>query len=413
MTVGARRAVALLALGAAACGGGDGPTALPKRQVTLYFCGLRWAAYRNEGESWTALTSAPQVASFEATDRLAIATVSQSGSSSPRLEVYYLTAEQAEATFVCGAPGSGAVPGKRLLGSVAGLASGATAWISMGRTITYVTASSPAFEVRAPLDGPADLVATHEPASGSSLSARVDKVIIRRGETHGDGATMPVLDFSSPEAFAPQTTTLTVDGLTTAGPLTVYVGIRTGRDVTANLSYDIQHRGTVFTTASVPESRLATGDLHTLSVGSFDRTLLYFYRTPADRRIALGPVAATPTFTIPGAAGEVLRMSVASQADYAAQASVLFTPPQPATSGNTVVLTATREYFGGTPGTWSLVLPDLRGVSGFLSVWGPAAGGNAWTLTLSGFPNALSPSSAADGDIYRAASATGVITIPQ
>ncbi len=406
-----RRAITAIALGVAACGGGgDGPTGLTKREVTLYFCGITWAAYRNEGESWTTLPATPQVVVFGATDRLAIATVSRSGGSSPRLDVHYLTAEQAEATFVCGAPGS--VPTtKRLFGSVTGLASDATAWISMGPATTYATPNGTAFEVRAPADGTADLVATHEPFS-SPTSGRADKVIIRHGETHADGATMPVLDFSSTEAFAPQSSALTVDGFF-SGVLTVYGGVRTARGAVLTLAYDIEHGSAVFTTLSVPESRLATGDLHLVSAATSDRSLLHWYQTPADRRVALGPSARIPGFAIPGGTGEVLRLSVASQAEYAEQATVLFTPPQPATSGNTVVLTATKEYFGGTPGTWMLVLPDLRGVSGFMPIWGPAPGGNGWRLTVSSFPHGLSPSSPVDGDIYRTASATGVITIPQ
>ena len=405
-----RRAVVGLALGAIACGG-DGPTA-PKQEVTLYFCGITWAAYRNEGEPWRALESTPQVATFKATDRLAIATVRQVGSGpSPWLEVYYLTADQAEATFTCGGPGSGPSPFRQLHGSVIGLASGATAWISMGRDLTYVTANLTPFDVRAPAAAPADLLATHEPFDDSPTSGRADKVIIRRAVDYADGATIPVLEFSS-EAFAPQMNALTVDGVS-GGPLTVYVGFRTGRGASGVINYDVQHAGNVVTTSSVPESRLATGDLHTVSVASSDRTLLYFYRAPANRSVAFGPAARTPVITIPGQTGELLRLEVASQAEYAEQVSVRFTPPQPAPSANTVVLTATKEYFGGTPGTWSLVLPDLRSAAGFLPSWGPATGGNAWTLTVTGLPRGLAPSSAGDGDIYRSASAFGTVTIAQ
>jgi hypothetical protein len=200
---------AVLALSAIACGG---DSTGPDDEITLYFCHVAWAAYQNEGESWTALPPNPQQATFVPSERLAIATVSTDG---PQLTVRFLTVQQAQATFICNAPTS-TPPTRELHGSVAGVAPDANVSISMGRNGAGANAMTPTFQIGAVGDGPSDLVATHNPPFtdvAGSLSLRTDKMIVRRGENHANGATMPVLDFSSPEAFAPQANTLTVDGL--------------------------------------------------------------------------------------------------------------------------------------------------------------------------------------------------------
>src|SRR5688500_17600923 len=144
--------IAALALSAVACGDSTGPD----DRITLYFCEVAWAAYQNEGEPWRSFSSTPREATFKATDRLAIATMNTFSS---QLTVYYLTAEQAKATFTCNAPPSGTISTKQLHGSVAGVVSDGAASISMGRNVAVATAASPTFQVEAVGDGPADLIA--------------------------------------------------------------------------------------------------------------------------------------------------------------------------------------------------------------------------------------------------------------
>jgi hypothetical protein len=405
-----KHTIAALSLCAAAC---DDSVTAPTREITLYFCAA-WAAYQNEGESWESFPSAPREVTFTATERLAIATVSRVGpQAEPLLEIHYLTAEQAEATFTCGAPESGTSSTKQLRGSVAGLSPGATVAISMGHGIATANATFPTFQVRAVRDGPADLIATHRPPFTSTPpSGRVDKIIIRRDENHVDGATMPVLDFSSFEAFAPQSNTLTIDGLSAGTTLSVQTHIMTGRGASSFLKYDFDQSSAVVTTYSLPASRLADGDLHQANADTRNRSILFFYRDPTDRTLALGPVASTPVFTTTGSSSDqVVRIDVDAQPEYDSQISIILSHPQPSTSNNTVVIRATKEYFGGTPATWSLTLPDLIGVPGFSPLWGLSPGGNGWTLTVSGLPYGFSSGSARDGDVYRSASAFGVTLI--
>jgi hypothetical protein len=126
-----------------------------------------------------------------------------------------------------------------------------------------------------------------------------------------------------------------------------------------------------------------------------------------DRTLALGPAANRPVFTIPGGSNLVLRIDVAAQPEYGSRISIVLAKPQPSTSNATVVITATKEYFGGTPSTWSLPFPDLTDVSGFFPLWTLSPNGNGWSLSVTGLPFDFSPASPRDGDAYRSASASG------
>jgi hypothetical protein len=402
--------IVALALSAVACG--DSPTA-PGREITLYFCDKAWVAYQNEGEAWRSLPPAPREATFRATERLAIA-IGAPGTT-PQLEIRYLTAEQAEAIFICGAPGSGTPTGKELHGSVAGIASDATVVIQMGRDAASATAASPTFQLDAVSDGPVDLVAAlFPPPSSTEPSFRADKFIIRHGVNHADGATMPALDFSSSEAFAPQLNTLTLEGLPpTVSSLSMVQDFVTQRGTNGFLMYDFDlgSSTTVVTTYSLPASRVADGDLHRIDVGNADRRILFFYRTPADRTLSAGPNMSLPVFTQPTASpDEVLRMDVASQPEYGSQVSMMLTQFVSSTN-KFVAVRATKEYFGGTPTTWSLVLPDLTGVPGFSPAWGLSPGETGWTVGATGVPHHLPPASWRDCDVYRGASVHGFTII--
>jgi hypothetical protein len=395
-----------LALSSLACG--DSPTA-PTREITLSFCHV-WAAYQNGGEAWTVLPSASGAATFRATQRLAIATVSDP--LAPFVEIHYLTTEQAEATFTCGAPQAST---KRLNGSVAGVAAGGRVVISMGRNVVAPNATFPTFQISAVGDGPADLVATHHPPSPADPpSDRADKIIIRRGENYADGAAMPVLDFSSSETFAPQSNTLTLDGVTLGGTMFVQTDMTTQRGAYADLLFDIFYQGSAAVpTYSLPASRLADGDLHRAIVQTGGKRIEFFYRTPADRTVSFGPAASTPTFTTSGLPpDEVMRFDVAAQPEYGSQIRLELVTPQPSTSNTTIVITATKEYFGRTPTTWSLVVPDLTDLPGFSSLWRLSSGGKAWNLNVTGLPYGFSPASAHDGDVLRYAGASGIVQIP-
>jgi hypothetical protein len=402
-----------LALFAVACGES---TTAPDERITLYFCEVAWAAYQNEGEPWRSFPSTPREATFKATDRLAIATMNTFSS---QLTVYYLTAEQAKATFTCGAPPSGTASTKQLRGSVAGVASDATVSISMGRNGAVATAPAPTFQVEAVGDGAADLVATHNPpasdAPDSPVSIRTDKIIIRRGENHANGATMPVLDFSSSEAFIPQANTLTIDALPSTGSNTVQAAqsVVTQRGAYGFLRYDLYEGNNPVIMYSLPASRVADGDLHQIQVSTQGRTILFYYQSPADRTLSVGPTPFLPLFTQPASPSDhVLRIDVTSQPDYGAGITVDLNQFRP-TSNTFVRISATKEYFGGTPVKWSLTVPNLTSVPGFSPSWGLSTGTTLWTVGVSGVPYGFLPATARDGDIYRGANVSSSVVLGQ
>jgi hypothetical protein len=403
--------IAALALITVACGG-DSLTA-PTREITLCFFG-QWAGYRNEGQRWTEFPSLGQV-TFAATERLAIATVSFGGgpgSTSPVVEIWYLTAEQAEATFLCTPP---QLPTKPLNGSVAGVAVGGRVVISMGRDVRSASASFPTFQISAPADGPSDLAAAHHPATTSDPPSDVaDKVIIRRGENYAAGATMPALDFSSAEPFAPQSNTLTLQGATLDGTFYVQTTMTTQRGAYTDLRFDILYQGSAtVTTTSVPASRLVDGDLHRAVVQGGGKRVDLFYRNPADRTASFGPALNEAVLTSPRSSDEALRFEVVAQPEYGSQVGLELATPQPSTSNTTIVIRATKEHTRGTPTTWHLVVPDLTTLPGFSPTWTLPPGGVGWILNATGLPYRFSATSAHDGDIYRSADANGVVQIGQ
>jgi hypothetical protein len=389
-----------LALVAMACG--DSPTA-PRREITLTFCELAWGAYKNEGESWTPIPSTPRQVTFAATERVAIATVSSVGR---QLNISYLTAEQAQAVFTCGGPTP--APTRQLHGSIAGVDSGGVS-ISIGpNSGAFADATLPTFQIGLVGDGPRDLVATHSPPTPSNSSeVYVDKIIIRRGENYSDGATMPVLDFSSSEAFTPQFNTLTFAAVPVVPWVSVVQTFVTQRGAQGFLKLDLANSGMVVTTRSLPASRLADDDLHRIDVWTEDRRFLFFYHSPADRTLTAGPAANVPVITQRTSPDQLLRIDVASQPQYGSGISFTLTQQRP--TFTSVSITATKEYFGGTPATWSLVLPDLSGVPGFSALWSLSPGASSWSLAVSDIPFRLPV--ARDGDIYRGATVHGTVQI--
>jgi hypothetical protein len=415
-----RLAIASLALSAVACGG-DGtapPREITRREITLDLCGIGWAAYRNEGEEWIPLSStlavAPGPVTFTATDRFALATVSGvtgPDAFSPRLDIHYMTADQAEAAFAC----AGLAPTVRLNGSVAGVGLENEVNVSTGHGFASASAINPTFQVRAAKEGPIDVVATERlPPSDSPPTGRVSKIIIRRGENHADGATMPVLDFSSPEAITPQSNTLTIGGVPGGTRVSMQTHIKTRRGAALNLRYDNDQASQVWTTYSVPASRLADGDVHQGYAYTTNRELWFIYRTAADRTLAFGPAPNTPTFTQAPSSDQVLRIDLASQPEYGSWINIALSTADPsAFFPNAIAITVTREYLGGTPGMWSLVLPDLTGLPGYAPLWGLSPGARIWRLTASGAPHGFTLAAERDGDVYRRASAVGSLTIAQ
>jgi hypothetical protein len=381
-------AIVFLAAAVAACGDPAGPT----RSVTLSFCsGTSWAGVQNEGQGWVTVAEGPTDATVDATERLVVATITST--SGGQLAFYYLTRAQAQETFVCSPTAGGT---KQLSGSVAGTSGGFTQ-IAMGKTAVFTFTTVATFPTRFSLrdlpERPLDLVAVHEGTA-----------IVRRRVNYPNGGTIPVLDFSSAEAFALQSHTLTVEptGLSAARWQTwIMTNGGTSSLLTINACCT---GGTIY---SLPASHQESGDLYRLVVASESvddlRFVDRFYDTPSNQTVAFGPPASRATITTVATPGQLWRAEIPSQPEYASQIELVVGAPQPSTNTTTVAIRASKEYFGGTPTTWTFTVPDLSSVAGFPAGWPIVSGARDGRVTASDAPWLFSPSRARAGDVYRTA----------
>jgi hypothetical protein len=398
---------ALVLLSLAACSDEPSGPARPEPSVPVRLCtSLPWVAFRNEGAGWQrSVADAGGVHTFLATERLVLATALLD-TVFPALFVEHLTAEQVNAGYACPedpAPMSGTV------GVVMrGIGAGGNANVSYaGQQATLVSAPDSAREV-ATWPGEHDLVAMRNPPSNGIA----DRIILRRGQAYSAGSSV-VLDFASDEAFAPATHALRWSG-PAAYALVSFFTARGNENFTQSTTVGEfgsadQPRST--TMHGVPASRLLPGDLHRLRLFAFDREVVLWYREPRDLDVEFGPLPSAPVFTTEATSPYVrLRVEVPAQPEYDARVSINVQQDVQMPGVNratTVWMVATREYFGATPSTWSMTMPDLRGVAGFDIRVGLAPGPMRWLQTVSSQPLLFRQAMATEGLVHRTAHATG------
>ena len=318
------------------------------------------------------------------------------------LQIYYVTTEQAEATFSCSGdtpPTGSAPPTKDLHGIVMGTDTANQVDVAGAPPATIIMGNSRAdaspgvdFHLAQVPGGPADLVAT--------AFAVGPATIIRRGVNYPDGSTIPVLDFSSSEAFGLQANTVTVTGNTNNYELQVLSQIITQKGTHGLLRIQFPRAGsTTVPMYSVPEIKLLAGELNSLTVYAGYSLVTIFYRQPSDRTVDLGPSANLPTVNRSGVGSDVTeRVDEVSQPEYGSQITLMLTSPLNATVNGKPTIIASKEYFGGTPATWSFTIPDFRGVEGFPQSWGDLRSRGVISLLVTDRPY-LAPDR--DGATYR------------
>jgi hypothetical protein len=263
----------LLAAAAVACSDWTGPT----RSVTLSFCsGTVWVGVQNEGEDWVTIADGPGDATINASERLIVARMI--GVNDGELALYYLTRDQAQATFACPTAGT-----KSLSGSVTGVSSGSTRiWLGNSNAGTGTLFTT--FTLTNVLDGPLDLVAVNRHTA-----------IIRRRVNYADGTTIPVLDFLSAEAFALEAHSVAIEANGVFAPEWTS-GIVTNGGTSATLS----SIGGTFRPCCIddeiytlPASRQESGDLYRVTAAGGHRTdarlVERFYDTPSNQTVGLRP----------------------------------------------------------------------------------------------------------------------------
>jgi hypothetical protein len=326
-----------------------------------------WVAAKNETEGWRAISpDASGAFTFDATPSVSIAiALTDSRFTSVRNVTREELARLSHGTCE-------AFSGTRdLHGDVAGLNDAQQSWITMG--LQTVAVSGNAYSLSALPERPLDLVATRFVPSRSQSA---DRVIVRRSVDLPSGSTMPLLDFNSAESAAPELATLAVGNLggdvadihTTfwsAGggphPLTVVAG----------------SNGTQVAYASVPAAMRLADDVHSFSAlavtgpaGLDRRSLRFWYRSPINRTVTLGPMLSVPTVSTVASPSNVrMQARLASQSEYPTAAAAEFYQDR----GGTVYVLTTAGYLGGRPPTWELTVPDFPG-TGYSSAWGLQVG---------------------------------------
>ena len=359
-------ALPLLALALAGCS--DSGTGSDLSDLVLDFCSGAdtpvFIGLQNEGQAWTRLLPDAQgTITFRASNKIGLAFVYQTGASSYFTDVLYVTRDEIEPLANAACP---EVVGSKLLnGSVAAVSGAASADITMADSYAQVTPPPSTFSLSNLPSGPQDLVASR---SDFVLGVYApNRVIVRRSVNLTSGATIPALDFAAAEALSPTASNATISGFAASDNTTVTVDFSTATTAFHPLFFRSNVPSSSQTIYGVPGILTQAGDAHILTVralsssGNSYRVQEQYYRDPADKLVALGAALNAPTITTLASTPSVrLSTSLPSQSDYASFANVTHRQ-----SSRTVSVTGTAGYFGGTPTTWVLDMPDLSTVSGF------------------------------------------------
>jgi hypothetical protein len=386
-----RRVVTLWAAAATlgACGGGE-QTAPVTTGIALHFCSSStpmWLAYQDDAGAWKrSVPDASGIFRAAINNRGGIALVRRS-SSTGIFTTYVEYATAAELTSEYSTCTQQAVTGsKSLQGSIAGLGASEAAQISLGGVVSTVVTN---FSMAGVADGPLDLVATRLPNRPLPFGPPTG-LIIRRALNLPTGSVMPVLDFSSAEAFTPASFDLTIGNL---GSDAVSVGVSF---LTNNQTYATLFEDTAATVANrsyfgIPASQLIAGDLHDVQLIAGTSSSARFFETfthaLTDQTLTLGPELAAPTITVADSA-PVIRPRIQSliQPEYNSLLEINYCqggPCQLVDRIATVVMTA--AYLGSSATSWDATVPDLSKVDGFSAVWGLQAGaGVLWDADIAG-----------------------------
>ena len=154
------------------------------------------------------------------------------------------------------------VTGKRVYGSVANMAPNQFAEITLGTARDDAEALEPTFQLTHVGGGPLDLIASRNVVDASMFPAMVDRIIMRRGLNPADNSTLPVLDFTGTEAFAPAVANLTVGNLGTDKAYVLSSIVTAGAPRGATISVVSQNGAGPFRYFGVPAAKQLAGDLH-------------------------------------------------------------------------------------------------------------------------------------------------------
>jgi hypothetical protein len=366
-------AIGLVTAGAFACSDPSAPQG--DNPVTIDLCGdigpFGWFAYKNEGGEWTRITpNGDGQLAFDATDKVSVA-MAFSFFGSSITQVLNATADelQAGASLPCDAGLSGDMS---MNGTVTGISGEQFVRISAASEATSVVASNPVWELDFLPSQPVDIVATRQ---ATVFTQPASRVLVRRGIIPLNG-TISALDFNSIEAATVESAIATFTNIPTNGIVEVMSEVQTQNGTLHELgAMSMTNAGSSqgINYISLPASLRFTNDIHTLTgmASTADGMLqaVHFYKTPGAKTIAFGPMIGEPTVNNAASSPYVRpRVQLAAQAAYPSGIAAMFNEGDENSSRLVMVMT-TRGFFGTTPTTWDVTVPDMSSAE-YQSSWG-------------------------------------------
>jgi hypothetical protein len=381
-----------------------------------------WVAFQDGDEAWTRALPSTSNSNIVfqrtfASDRAAIATAFDAGFGITAVQVLYGTPDELE--LVGRTYPAFCLPFQKiLLTSVAGLDANQFAYVAGGYVTEVPVLINESFALEGMPPGPRDIVAARVTFTASS--SILNRLILRRGVDLPSGATLPVLDFNSAEAFAPAIGNVTLNGIGDRATVSTRL-ITSNFDGLLSTPFG-QPVGTVGPYAALPEDRLQPGDLEQLAAqtqgvapSSRLSTSVYF-RTPIDRTLEFGPEIIPPGFTTV-AELPTLRLLARFVPQDAYDRAVVISYQQDvvdfngAHTGIQISVSMTAAY-AQLIGAWDLTIPELTGVTGFQPAWALIPGFDVrWSAVRLGGTLPLGFTAVPrDGDVQRIATRDDVVT---
>jgi Divergent InlB B-repeat domain len=373
------------------------PSAGGSGNVTLSFASCDpsavpiWFAFQNGSGAWTQVSQGTaSTFTFTPGPTVGIAYVTQAGTAFSTSVTYLSATEITSIATGVGFCGVNAQTGAKLLhGSVS--ANGATfpTIVSIGGSDTsFFGVNGPNFTIDNVPAGIRDLLASYS-ILGADSTTSGQRIILRRNVNYANSATIPLLDFASPEAFIPVSALETLNNLGTdraRGNRSLLTANGLSGAFFSGIG-GLGNAASVVRTWALPDSMLQPGDVQVTELGAIPqgsstafRAAFLMERSPVSQTVTLGPALNTPTVTSLGSTPYLrLHAQLASQSAYNSAAQVEF---QQIDNSASVQVSAT--YSGGTPANWTLDMPDLTS-AGYNAAWGLKSGTTvSWQVFAAG-----------------------------
>jgi len=368
--------------------------------VTWRFCETDdtpvWFGYRDGNGAWTRVNvGANNTFTFDINASTGSVTYVLSGNRNTfTASTFYQTRAEliALGTSAC----ANVLVTRNFTGTIVGIPLDRTATISAGRTITIVNGNGPYSLIGAP-GGRFDVIASRNTENVQ------ERAILRRNLNPPANSALALLDFESADAFALANAQITLQN-GNGERMALGTAFLTSNGKAGNFfTPSLPAGNTTATITGIPATHTAAGDLHNLSAFtlSSDRAVFRYMRDITNQAIAFGPVLTLPTIsTIATTPYARLRSSGTWMAEYATAGTVSY-------EQDTRLWEVFVSRGFNAAGTYQIDIPDLSGVTGFLSSWGLLAGATTtWTATFSD----LAANSITDGGGFKTAARTGTIT---